>query len=178
MKQAFRKQKPGKLPQPGAAKANAPARLKGPNWALLAVVLLFTGLVTFLLFEYVLLSKVPVDVLGSWVVVKSDPDPDSVGDFLEFHRDGSVHLRMVAPEEGIIEADGTALVEEDRLTILVPDPNSRSRAPVALSYLIVSVGDNKMELERDRIGQALGTTLQLERATEANMNNVRPGRKR
>ena len=166
MKQAFRKQKHNKPhTQPTAsARAKTPAVRKGPNWALLAVVGVFTALITFVLCEYVLLSKVPVDMLGPWVVVKSDPDINSVGDTMEFHRDGSVHLKFASGEE----VRGKVKMVDDRLVVLIANPANRSLPPIEMSFLVISTSDSHMELERDRLDPVSGTLLYLERPSQSN----------
>jgi hypothetical protein len=139
----------------------------GPNWAMLVVVGVFTALVTFGLFEYVLLSKVPLEMLGKWAVVAADNDPEEVGTTLEFSRDGSVVYRPPNSED----IPGTARFGEDRLSISIANRTSRSKPAIVMSFIVVSLTDSHMELEKERMETPDGAvlpaaTLKLERPSE------------
>src|ERR1700677_599585 len=103
-------------------------------------------------------------MLGPWVVVKSDPDINSVGDTMEFHRDGSVHLKFASGEE----VRGKVKMVDDRLVVLIANPANRSLPPIEMSFLVISTSDSHMELERDRLDPVSGTLLYLERPSQSN----------
>ena len=150
----------------GAAK-EAGVQADRAQLALLSVVFVFTSLITFGLFEYVLLSKVPVEMLGTWTVVSSDPETEAVGQTMEFHRDGSVTMKLPNGETAVCQAK----VDNDYLYIAVADASSRSRESIVLTYVVISVSDTHMELERERLqipGMQMvrGTSMRLERPSQ------------
>jgi hypothetical protein len=118
---------------------------RGPNWAMLAVIAVFTGLVTFGLCEYVLLSKLPIAMLGQWAVVPQDTDPGNMGATMEFSRNGSVLLKF----PNSMDASGTARIEGDRLHVTVP--YRQGRGTETITYLLISLNDKHMELEKEPV---------------------------
>ena len=120
---------------------------------------MFTALVTFGLFEYVLLSKLPLEILGKWVVVAHEVDPEAVGLTMEFHRDGSVTTKFPGGEA----IPGRAKVEDDKLYLMIVNRNSRSREPITSARTLISLTDTHMELEEE------GASMKLERPTEKDL---------
>jgi hypothetical protein len=162
MKQAFKRVKDKRHQQGGGADRKKPLQGNGPNWALLAVVCVATALVTYGLFEYVLLSRLPEAIVGTWVVEVPDTD-DNAGLTIVFSRNGNVTTKLPRFDE----APGVARVENGRLNISIVDRTGRSKGPVTDSYLLVTLTDSVMELEKEpqpvERGPPRGMILKLKR---------------
>jgi hypothetical protein len=80
-----------------------------PPWVVALLCVLVAGGVTFALFEYVILSKVPRAMLGKWVVIEvsgnKEDNKGMEGATLEFFRDGTMIGKVnMSGKEGIIKA--------------------------------------------------------------------------
>jgi hypothetical protein len=137
-------------------RGNAPqaAKPKGSSWALLLGITAITAAATFALFEYVILSKIPVTLLGKWVVVTHDADREAVGMTMEFFRDASVITRMGGGED----VPGAAKVRNDKLFISIPNRNSRTGEHATLAYLLIEMSPTQLLLEDES-----GSGMKLER---------------
>jgi hypothetical protein len=164
MKQAFKRMKHKLHQQPTGADRKKALKRNGPNWALLAVACVSAGLITYGLFEYVLLSRLPEAIVGTWVVEVPDTD-EHAGMTIVFYRNGAVTTKLPKFDE----AAGVARVENGRLNISIADRTGRSRERITDSYLLVTLTDSLMELEKEPQpvpdGPPRGMVLRLKRAT-------------
>ena len=156
MKNAIKIMKQQKQAQKVAADKKAAAD-KGPNWALLIVVGAFTALVTYGLLDYVILRKLPAEILGRWVIKKHDTSPDLNGSTVEFFRNGSVIMKP----PGGNEVPCSARVEHDTLLFTMPnfDPTKPYKS-ITTPHLVLKLSETEIELE-----DADGSVMILERAT-------------
>jgi uncharacterized protein (TIGR03066 family) len=149
------KHRPGDAAGPngaaGPAKSAAPRRWL-PGWAVALLYVSLAGLATFVVFEYFILSKVPRDLLGKWVVAEGELE----GATLEFFRDGTMTLKL--SKEGKQFATTASVRTEDK-TLYSTTTNPMTGKKETASQTIVSLTDTRCVLEDEK-----GTVLNLERA--------------
>lgn len=144
----------------GVEKSVAP---RGPNWAMLVVVAVFTGLVTFGLCEYYLFSKLPVNMLGHWVIMTQNTDPANAGLTMDFSCNGSVVIKLPGSED----VPGTVRVDGDRVDIMIVNRADPSRGRITMSCLLIALTDKYLELEPLPMEDAwFHGVLRMERPTE------------
>jgi uncharacterized protein (TIGR03066 family) len=100
-----------------AGNSSVSVRGRVPRWGIALLVVVLTAAGTFALFEYVLVSKVPPELVGRWRVVGGQMD----GFVMEFTRQGAMTGRKTATdEEPIIE--GRARVSGKTLSTTTLNP--------------------------------------------------------
>jgi uncharacterized protein (TIGR03066 family) len=97
-------------PTAGAAKRPAGSRRWLPTWAVVLLAVALAGAGTYALLEYVILSKVPPELVGRWRVVGGQMS----GATFEFRRNGTMIGRMIVDGkenllEGKARSDGKIL---------------------------------------------------------------------
>jgi uncharacterized protein (TIGR03066 family) len=129
---------------PGAMTTVGPRRWL-PPWAVALLCVAISGGVTFAVFEYLILSKVPRPMLGKWVVTQGD----MVGATLEFYRDGTMIGRLNREgKEGVIKAR----VRADDTTLWSTTTNPMTHREETATQAIISLTDSELVLEDDKGG--------------------------
>jgi uncharacterized protein (TIGR03066 family) len=100
-----------------ADKPSVPARRSPRKWAIALLVVLLAAGGTFVLFEYVIVSKVPRELVGRWRVVGGQMD----GFVMEFSRRGAMTGRKSAAE-GEVVIEGRARVDGATLRTTTVNP--------------------------------------------------------
>src|SRR5262249_33695666 len=119
-----------------------------------ALCLLFAAAGTWAAFEFVILSKLPRELLGKWVVVGGEQD----GADFDFYRNGTMRGRLnVKNREFTIDA--RVRVEDGILYSTTTNPNTGQAE--TRKQTIVTLTDRSLVLRDDR-----GGLLKLERAQE------------
>jgi uncharacterized protein (TIGR03066 family) len=91
-----------------------------PRLALIALCLLLAGGATWAAFEFVILAKLPSELVGKWVVVGGKQD----GATFDFSRGGKMVARLNHNgQEALINA--TVVVEGDILHVTTPHPQTK-----------------------------------------------------
>jgi uncharacterized protein (TIGR03066 family) len=88
-----------------------------PKWALVLLVIAVAAGATFALFEFVLIARLPAELVGRWHVSEGE----MAGATLEFRRNGTMTVRMtVAGKDYLME--GTATVSGKTLRTTAENP--------------------------------------------------------
>jgi uncharacterized protein (TIGR03066 family) len=121
------------------------------KWLLLVLVGALVGIGTWALFEFVLWSRVPPELVGKWVVMEG---PDE-GGTVDFYRGGSMVAKVNhGGMQGIIEA--TVRVEGNKIYVTTRHRETGERGTRVQT--IKSLDQNHLVLEDER-----GMSVRLER---------------
>jgi hypothetical protein len=139
------------------AAQNKPAAPQGttrPNRAMLVVLAVFTAVVTYGLCEYLIISKLPPEFVGQWVVktheVMTGSGADDAGSTIEFSRIGSVKKKRANGAEYF----GYARLEDDILYLVMPDSDGTVNYALKPHRVLV-LTESRMELEEVMDGSVL-----------------------
>lgn len=142
-----------KLTQQQGTPKQAPKR-SWLRWAVPLLCVLVSGGGTFALFEYVILSKLPRELLGKWVVIEGEME----GATAEFSRNGTTIWKVnMKGKEGIIK--GRAEVDGETMRIMTTNPMTKE--PVTDTQTILTLNENQLVIEDQK-----GTIIKLERLRE------------
>jgi uncharacterized protein (TIGR03066 family) len=123
------------------------------RWAIPVLCLVVAAASTWAAFEFVILTKLPRELLGKWVVVGGDQD----GATFDFYRNGTMRGRInVRGREGLIDA---RVKVEDK--VLYSTTTNPSGIEETRTQTIVTLTEKDLVLQDDR-----GQLLRLERAAE------------
>jgi uncharacterized protein (TIGR03066 family) len=136
--------------QPGRS-LSEPPRPWLPRWAVAVLLTAVTAAVTFVVFEYVILSKVPRAMLGKWVVTQGAME----GATLEFFRDGTMTATVTKDGKSVAY---TARVRADEKTVWSTTKHPMTGKEETAEQAIVTLTDNEFVLEDKK-----GAVLKMER---------------
>ena len=150
MKRKARKQAANPRP---AAPGNPPPRggRRLFRWAVVLMAIALAAGTSYALFDYVLPSRLPAELLGTWRVVEGDMR----GATLEFRRDGTMLGTFIqGDKEGTIEAT----VEVEGKTLRTTTVNPFTKRPETGAQTIIALTDTEFVTEEPR-----GSRIRMER---------------
>jgi uncharacterized protein (TIGR03066 family) len=114
-----------------------------PRWGLIALCVLLTSGVTWAACEFVILSKLPSELVGKWVVVGGQQD----GATFDFSRRGTMVARLNNNgREALVKA--TVTVEGDILCVTTPHPQTNVEDTRKIK--ILELTDRKLTLQDEK----------------------------
>jgi uncharacterized protein (TIGR03066 family) len=132
-------------PQPQAGSANVSVKQNSsmPRWALIVVCVLLAGSATWAACEFVILTKLPSELVGKWVVVGGKQD----GATFDFSRRGTMeaHLNNNGREDVLY---ATVAVEGDLLLVTTPHPQTKIENTKKIK--IVELTEKRLILQDER----------------------------
>jgi hypothetical protein len=155
-RQAARTGSPEAVPGPGRARIR--------SWSLVLLCIMLTAGVSYAVFHFFVLSRIPYQLVGTWVVLEvkskgvANPDESLKGGRLEFRRDGTmIGTVNMDHKEGTIKAT----VEHEGATLRITSVNPLTGQAVTDVQTIRTLEGDRFVIE-DRNG----TVLTMERLRE------------